>query len=184
MKKNRYSKLFIAIFYVFCLIFTTNCKNNETKMQNIQSTTQEKLPDQICYNLDIAFIDSSNTKATVKAKRAKVFADSNKTFLDSGVFVQFFNEFGKKTGNLTAKNVEINDLTKDMFATGNVVVISDSSKTKLQTNELEWKNNTKKIYSNVYVKITSPNEIIEGFGLESDEKLNNYKIFKVTGIKQ
>ena len=69
-----------------------------------------------------------------------------------------------------------------MFAKGNVVVISDSTNTSLETQKLNWDNIEKKIYSDLFVKITTPKEIINGVGFESDEHLHNYKIFKVTGV--
>jgi len=70
-----------------------------------------------------------------------------------------------------------------MTATGNVIVISDSMQTTLNTEELKWNQSTRKIYSDAPVIITSPSEIIFGIGLESNEYLSQYKIFKVTGIK-
>ena len=182
-------KIKLLTIFLFALLFHS-CQDTETTKSIIADLEQEKQPDQICFDLDIAFVDSSTTKAIVKARRARVFLDSNRTFLDSGVTVRFFNRNGVLTGTLTADKVKINDLTMDMFATGKVVVISnslhtnDNSHTRLETEELEWNNDAQKIYSNVYVKITSPTEIIEGRGLEADESLNNYKIFKVTGIKQ
>ena len=69
-----------------------------------------------------------------------------------------------------------------MFATGNVLVISDSTKSQLETEELEWNNSTHKLHSQAFVRITSPKEIINGWGFESDENLSNYKIFKVNGV--
>ncbi|MPN01202.1 hypothetical protein SDC9_148408 [bioreactor metagenome] len=179
--KKELSKLFI-ICSLICL--NAACQKTEAVKPIATDLNIEKRADQTCYNFDISFIDSSNTKAVLKSKRARIFLDSNKTFLDSGVNVFFYTENGKQTGTLAADNLIIDDITKNMFATSNVVVISDSSKTRLETNKLEWNNENQKIYSNVYVKIISPTETIEGWGLESDEKLTNYKIFKVKGIKQ
>ena len=45
---------------------------------------------------------------------------------------------------------------------------------------MEWKK--RKLFSNQYVKINSPVEIIEGYGFESNQDLSNYKIFKVSGV--
>jgi LPS export ABC transporter protein LptC len=161
-----------------------SCQQNEKVKVNIVDVAESGMPDQICHNLNIAFIDSSNTKAVIKAKRARIYNDSNYTLLDSGVYVRFFNSFGQESGTLTANNMKIDDKTKDMYATGNVVVNSYSRNSTLTSEALDWKNATKKIYSTVYVKIVSPTETIEGVGLESDDKLENYKIYKVSGIKQ
>ncbi|MBN8571587.1 MAG: LPS export ABC transporter periplasmic protein LptC [Ignavibacteria bacterium] len=45
-----------------------------------------------------------------------------------------------------------------------------------------WKNKTQKVYSDVFVRITTPKEIIEGVGFESDQNLTNYKIYQVSGV--
>ena len=176
-----FSKKTILFVFLFVCVFVA-CQNPENAKPTVVAFEQEELPDQICFDLTIAFVDSSTTKAIVQARRARVFNDSNLTFLDSGVFVQFFDENGVKTGTLTAEKVKIDDITKDMFATGKVVAISNNSNTKLETEELDWINNTRKIYSNVFVRITTTTEIIRGYGLESDDQLSNYSIFKVTGI--
>ncbi|MDR0928050.1 MAG: LPS export ABC transporter periplasmic protein LptC [Ignavibacteria bacterium] len=169
------------ILIIYSAILVAGCSNADNGA--IPAVSVEQLPDQVCYNLDIAFIDSSTTKAVVVAGRAQIYNDSSKTYLDRGVNVEFYDAFGKRTGTLTADNVVINDITKDMIATGNVVVVGDSTRTTLHTSELEWNNTTKLIHNKSYVKIVSPTEIIEGIGIETNENLSNYKIYKVTGIK-
>jgi len=74
----------------------------------------------------------------------------------------------------------VNDLTHDLEAHENVVVVSDSG-TTLNTQELYWTNATQKIHSPAYVEITSPTEHIQGQGFESDKSLKHYVIIKVTG---
>lgn len=45
---------------------------------------------------------------------------------------------------------------------------------------LKWKNSNEKITTDKFVSIRSSKEIIEGYGLESDQHLHNYVIFNVT----
>jgi hypothetical protein len=71
-----------------------------------------------------------------------------------------------------------------MMAIGNVVVWSDSAKVKLETSKLQWSNSRQIVYTNESVKVTTPSEIINGYGFESDLSLSYYKIIKVSGIKQ
>ena len=68
-----------------------------------------------------------------------------------------------------------------MYAIGNVVAVSDSGIT-LTTDELIWKNKNKKIVTDKFVKIKSDKEIIEGYGFESDQDLQNYTIFNITYV--
>ena len=174
------NKYYVLSFLL--MIFVLGC-NDATKEIESNDVNYKDMPDQICYNMEFVFFDSSSIKNVINSQRARIYNDKKETILDGKVLVRFYDANNKQSGTLNADLVNIDDATKDMIASGNVVVFSDSSKTKLETSELKWKQETGKIYTNVYVKITSPTEIIEGIGLESDESLSNYRIFKVTGIK-
>lgn len=172
----------IKLYLAFLLLIygcVDNTNKNITTEQDYNDT-----PDQICYNMEFVFFDSSTSKTIINSKRARVYNKKNETILDSGVFVRFYNDIGEQTGTLKADLIIIDDITKDMLANSNVLVISDTNNTKLETSELKWRQNDRKIYTDAKVKITSPNEIIEGIGLISEEDLSNYKIYKVTGIRQ
>jgi len=173
---KKYKSLFIILF-----IFSCNDASNRFNKEEIDYTNT---PDQICYKMEFVFIDSNITKTIINSQRARVYNDRKETILDEGVFVRFYNANGKQDGTLKADVINIDDETKDMVAIGNVIVISDQSHTKLETSILNWKQQTRKITTDAYVKITAPTEIIEGIGLVSNEDLSNYTIYKVTGIKQ
>jgi LPS export ABC transporter protein LptC len=74
----------------------------------------------------------------------------------------------------------VDEATNNLEATGNVVVTSDSG-VVVVTNKLFWDNARQKIFSDAFVKITSPTEQLQGQGFESDQNLKNYRIFKATG---
>ena len=67
-----------------------------------------------------------------------------------------------------------------MYAIDSVVAINDSSNIKLETDELMWCKKDEKIISDKFVRITSDEEIIEGYGFESDQQIKNYVIRNVT----
>ncbi len=164
-------------------IFMLGCSHTENAKPEIAQIPDDTLaPDQISYNLKIDFVDSSFTKAVLTARRGRIFAKENYSLLDSGVKVTFFSTSGGISGVLTADEVNVDEITKNMFAKGNVVVVSDSTKSRLETSEMEWKNKDRKLYSDAFVCITTPKEIIQGYGFISDENLSNYKIFKVSGV--
>lgn len=58
---------------------------------------------------------------------------------------------------------------------GNVVVVTEDS-TILETDYLWWDSNTNRIKTDSFVKITQEDDIITGFGLDADNKLNSFKI--------
>ena len=52
---------------------------------------------------------------------------------------------------------------------------------QLNTEELYWDEKKETIYSEVFVKITTDEEIIMGEGFEADQNFTNYTLSKVTG---
>jgi len=51
----------------------------------------------------------------------------------------------------------------------------------LRTERLFWTNATRKVHTDAFVDIVSATEHIMGQGMQSDQGLKNYEIFKVTG---
>lgn len=138
------------------------------------------VPTQESWNAVITFTDSGRITAILKAGHIAVFYEQKKTLMDSNITVDFFDENSNRTSILTAKKGIVNDLTHDLEARENVIVVNDSG-TTLRTEELYWMNKTQKIHTPAFVEITSPTEQIQGHGLESDQSLKYYTIPKVTG---
>lgn len=173
-------RLSIIVFFLFLIA----CSSKEDQRRSI-STDKLGDADQVSRNIKVYFVDSSYTKAVLDGAIARIYNSRNETVIDSGLRVNFLDkEDGSSVSVLTADSATIDDITKNMIAEGNVVVISDSSKTKLTTSRLEWLDKRKKLFSSKYVEIESPNEIIKGYGFESDPDLTNYVILKVSGIQR
>lgn len=183
-KKTGYK--FILTLSLFTFLAITACEDPKgagAPVKNGVDYTKE--PDQVSYGIEVAFVDSCYTKAILQAGRGRIYNLRNETLLDSGVYVQFFSKTTqKRISRLNSNLARVDDVTKNMYAKGKVVVISDSSGSKLESEELNWDNKTQKIYTNVYVKITTAYETVEGTGFESDAALTSYKVFKPNGIKR
>jgi len=181
MKQN-----YIILFFILLMAVSfISCKEQKVAhKKNIDNSAIGLIPDQISWDVKVTFIDSSYTKAILYAKRARIYQKKKETLLDSGIKVLFLSKTtGATVSTLTADSARIDDESKNMLAFGKVVVVSDSTKTTLETSLLEWNNASQKLYSTEFVKITSPEETIKGVGFESDQNLNNYKIFKVKSIE-
>jgi LPS export ABC transporter protein LptC len=68
-----------------------------------------------------------------------------------------------------------------MEARGNVIVRNFEKKQQLNTESLIYDLNTKKVRTEEFVKITTPDRIITGRGMESDELFGNWTIRNVSG---
>ena len=165
----------LAFFFLLVLFF--GC---EEKLKPTVVPVSGRLPDQESWNSTIIFTDSGQTRGILKAGRVWVFNNENLTYLGDSIRVDFFDDLGRHTSYLTADSGLVNNQTNDLEAIGNVYTHSDSG-TSLWTQRLFWNNKTQKITSDVFVKIVSPKETLQGVGFESDRDLRNYKIFNVSG---
>lgn len=143
-----------------------------------ESLNKKNIPVQESWDSEIFFSEDGILKAILYTDNLKVYERPKETLLE-GVHIDFYDEFGQKSSKLTSKFGKIDDLSKNMYAIDSVVAVSDSG-VVLTSDELLWKNKEKKIVTEKFVRIVSEDEIIEGYGLESDQDLNNYTIFNIT----
>ncbi len=175
-------KTVAAIFLLFLVI--TGCQQESNiPQQKIAIEQLQQLPTHTSWDFSMVIMDSNRIKTTLKARLARVYDQRQETRLDTSVVVEFMNARSQRIGILTADSAVVDDKTRNMVAYGNVKVVSDSTHTTLQTPVLMWNNKTQKLYTTEKIHIKSPTEIIDGTGMESDQYLKNYKIFKVSGIK-
>ncbi len=167
-----------ACVVVFLIVVLTGCE--EKLRPSIAPITTKDVPSQESWKSFVTFSDSGRTKARLWSGHISVYTAQEFTLLEDSVIVDFYDEQERHTSRLTARSGKVLDRTRDFEAYGNVVVTSDSG-TVLKTDRLFWNNETSKIHTDAFVDIVSPDEHIMGHGMESDQNLENYKIFKVTG---
>ena len=99
-----------------------------------------------------------------------------------GFLVEFYDDSTKLVKTTLRANYGINYQDKKiMIAKGNVIVNNFETKEILNTEELIWDQNTKLIYSNKFVKVTSDDGVLYGDGLESDQTFSKRRIINPTG---
>jgi LPS export ABC transporter protein LptC len=167
-----------ALVVLLMVLALTGCE--EKVKPSIDPGVSKELPSQESWNSTVVFSDSAHLKAVLWSGHISSYASRQVTELADSVHVDFFNEQEQHTSLLTARRGIVHDATRDLEAYERVVVVSDSG-TTLRTERLFWNNATQKIYTDAFVDIQSPKEHIMGHGMESDQSLKNYRIFKVTG---
>ena len=178
-RKGQPLRIGFISFSLALLLASSGCEER-IKPSVLSEMKDRELPSHESWNSTITFSDSGKIKAVLRVGHLEKYEERQTTILDGGLQVDFFDADGHHTSVLTAVGGTVDDRTHDLVAVGNVVVVSDSG-TTLRTELLHWKNSTRRVHSDEFVKITSPREEIQGHGLDSDEDLKNYKIFRVTG---
>jgi len=91
------------------------------------------------------------------------------------VRIEFFDKDGKRFSTLVARQGRVHQRTNDLEARGNVVVTTESG-IRMETDSLRWQNRIGKIVSDGFVKVTRKNDVVTGYGFESDPSLDHFHL--------
>lgn len=110
-----------------------------------------------------------------------VINDARKTArVDSAITVRFFGDGEHGAVTLTADAASADDRTKDIVASGSVVVVSDEG-VRLQTERLIWEGRAQRFRAPGYVRITNGPEVEEGTDLIANADLTEYTMQEIRG---
>ena len=97
------------------------------------------------------------------------------------VLIYLYDDLGDSLATVTADRVMYFDRANRFEAQGGVVVETSEGK-RLESEFLQWREDERKIRTESYVRIVSPDESVQGFGLVADEDLASYQIGRFTAL--
>ena len=157
-----------------------SCKG---KLAEAESLNLEETPVQIVD--DMFIIQSKNGVVQMRAEAGlmeKYEKDSlSYELFPNGFSVYGFNEEGLLETEIVADNAKhMKHLNgeESWEAFGNVVVRNLIKQEVMETDTLYWDQKNEKIYTHCYVRLYSPDGLMQGYGMESDQRARNPIIFK------
>jgi LPS export ABC transporter protein LptC len=134
-----------------------------------------KVPDSILENAAITMTSAGLKRAVILADTLDIFEkeDSNSAVQ---VRVDFYNDSGQFQSTLTANRGLVRQKREAFTAWGNVVVANDTS--RLETQSLDWDAKRGLITTNDFVRFQRRDDVITGFGMEADSKLENVRVLR------
>lgn len=143
----------------------------------------KEYPDQESWKSSILITQDGRRVADVWAGYIAVYNRRGKSFLQDSIHVDFFDRSGRHNSVLTARQGVVENQTKNLTATGHVVVVSDSG-IVLETEELFWDQQKQKIISQLRVKFTTRTDTLIGDSFISDPDLRHYEIRNARGYSR
>lgn len=140
-------------------------------------------PVRILENVEILHSDSAIIKARVKAPKILMLQNADRELPD-GMFITFLNPDGSATATLRSDYAYYFNEEDRWRAQGNVVVDNIANQETLRTEELYWEPKTGDVYTEKFVKIESPGEVITGTGLKAKQDFSTWTLDKPEGIFQ
>lgn len=165
------------------LILAVGCTDLEEPESYPALADSTRLPDQESWESTITISQEGRPVALVWAQYIANYQKDAKTYLEDSVHVDFYDREGNHSATLTADQGVYEEKKRDLTATGNVIVESDSG-VVLESEELFWDNDRQKIISKVPVRFLTETDTIWGDSFESDPDLKNYTIFGARGRSQ
>jgi LPS export ABC transporter protein LptC len=182
MKKGLYTYLLVRgkliLFALPCLCMLFSCRND---IETIKALTSEvELPDVTGKNIEMLYTDSGMLKGKLIAPEIIQYMEKEEPYYEfpHGMKVIFYDGKGRATSYIQAKYA-IYYLQKQLWeGRGQVIAESPHTGEKLETEQLFWDQQDKRIYSDKFSKMTNPDGVFIGEdGFESNEDFSK-KVMK------
>lgn len=170
------NKLWLCLF---CFAFLLSCNDDEEAKKIVQKPS---FATETGEGITLTYTDSGQVKARLKSPLMQHFSMSAKpyTLMPKGVEGTFYDA-NKNAASFAYADIGIYyEKEKYLVMKQNVRLINVKGDT-LSTEYLVWDEVKEKIYTDKFVKITTPDQLIYGDGLVSNQNFTEYRITNVKG---
>ena len=134
---------------------------------------------------DMFIVQTENSGLQMRAEAPLMEKYERGDSLSYELFPEGFNVFGYTDDGLletritsdNARHLKYKDGRETWEAYGNVVVQNLIKQETMETDTLYWDQKEEKIYTHRYVKMYSPQGFMQGYGMESDQRARDSKLF-------
>jgi LPS export ABC transporter protein LptC len=166
-----------AFYFLFGFLIIS-CQNNPDLVNNFFS--KDNFPIEVISDSKMIHTEDGIIKLQIDAKKIERYlGDSSRLDFSNGFNVNFYNNLGNITSNLSALNAVVDEKNNIMVATDSVILKSTDK--KLETEILIWDQKKEKVYTDEEVVITTANEVIYAQGFISDPNFSDYTLKKISG---
>ena len=172
--------LIFPIFGIFVLYAFIACNKPPEAVLSDKITNDG--PFMSARKIDLLFSDSGKIEARLTSPLMNRYVGEN-PYLEfpTGFRVAMFDSVQQTITTITANSGIRREYSRTMEAWGNVIVRNEKKNEQLNTEHLVWDEMKHRIWSDVAVKITKPDQILNGSSLESNETFTIYSIKQPAG---
>jgi LPS export ABC transporter protein LptC len=176
-KHSIISKIIVPAIVGTMLLYS--CKTDIERIQELAE--REKQPSVIAKNIEIVYTENGIVKVKIFATESLYFQFAEEPYNEfpQGIIVTNYTDSLTIDSKLTSNYAIYYEKKKLWNARYDVVAVNSRGQV-LNTEQLFWDEEGKRIYSNDMVKITSENDVVFGQGFESDERFDNWVIRKIS----
>ena len=161
----------LHILAVFAVAAIAGCQSRTAPKP---SGADLRFPDQEARDFTLTETSEGKKNWTLWASYAAMYNDRNLVDARS-IRIEFFDSKGKRYSTLTADQGLVDQRTNNLDAVGRVRIVTETG-VHMETDSLRWMNNTQKIVSDAFVKVTRNQDVVTGYGFESDPNLDHFHL--------
>lgn len=156
------------------------CENDPSELAAL--VDQLQTDQEFVQNVRITYSDSAEVKVIIEGPTMVNYLERGnpRQEFPDGVIVHFFGAESDTTSILTSNYALRRERDGEVVVRDSVVWRSLAGE-KLETNELIWSERRQEIYTQKFVVLTRPEEIIYGHGFTADQDFSNARINSVEG---
>ena len=175
--RNRLHEVVIIVVAAICFV---SCEKKSTNYPTIDILA---LPSLTAKDFRTVYTDSGLIQLELSAPLMESYQRSETPYSEfkAGIKVLFHDGHKEPVASVTAKYAKYTD-GKNLWELQDSVIAINEAGEKLETELLYWDQKKGLIYTDRFVKITTEDQIIQGYGLESDPKLSTRKIKNLSAI--
>lgn len=174
-------KMKIRIIHLFLVTMLLSLVACENRTDTIPKSDFLNYPSITVKDFRTVVADSGKIQLIMNSSLMEQYDDMENPYTEfkSGIRVELYDGKEVPQGSVTANYAKYykND---NLWELKDSVVVINEKNDKLETEVLNWDQKKDLIFTDRFVKITSADQIIQGFGFESDSHLNHQKIKKVS----
>jgi len=172
-----------GLIYLLLLFGATtliSCKEKIEKTDALHAT--DSISTQTVHNMDLIETKYGRVHLRLQAPLMENYSLVAEPFeiFQRGLKVQGYTPEGVLETEITADRAihQTTNSRERWEAYGNVVIVNHIKNETIQTDTLYWDRANQRIYTNSFVKMFSPQGLMQGYGMESDERAGNSWILR------
>lgn len=173
----------ITIVATIVMLFLLSACSKKKSPVTDAITNRDSVPVMITNDVSTYISDSGVVRYKIIADEWKVFdrLDPSMWTFEKGIYLEKFNNDLSIEATITADTAYYYD-QQELWELRGDVHIKNEQDEEFDTQLLFWNQKTKKVYSDLYIRIRQQKRIITGIGFTSNQEFTNYTIKKTQGV--
>lgn len=174
----KYKSWHTCMLYIVAALLLIACDNQELRKKKVKVQYNGPLVE--FRGVETLYSDNAIIQLKIEAPEQRIFQNGDVKY-PKGVKISRYDAYGTRISTLRGDSGSY-DKTRQLYqAFGNIVVENLELRQRLYTTQLDWDQPKREIRTDRPIKIITPNEMLEGVGLVSDESFSRYRILRPSG---